>query len=103
MANVVLNSHVASTFTNEEVICNNIIQVFGQAMINHDVPKLKELFDDLFANVLGNFHDEKVIKILNKISDILFELNWNDWSDQCIDEYINALGNGESRLMAKYS
>lgn len=102
MNNVVFNSGIIPQ-NNEQKVCQNVIEKFGNAMINHDIPVLKELFEDFYANVIKNFKDPNVIKSLTAMTHILFELNWNDWSDKCIEEYIDALGKGQSKLMAKYS
>jgi hypothetical protein len=102
MNNVVFNSGIIPQ-NNEQQVCKNVIEKFGNAMINHDVRVLKELFEDFFANVGHNFKDFNVIKTLNKMNDILFDLNWHDWDENVIDEYVAALGKGQSKLMAKYS
>lgn len=88
---------------NEQQVCKNVIEKFGQAMLDHDISVLQELFEDFFANVVHNFKDFNVIKTLNKMNDILFDLNWHDWDKRVIDEYVNALGKGQSKLMTKYS
>lgn len=96
------NSGIVAT-TKEQQVCKNVIEKFGQAMLDHNIPVLQELFNDFFANVVSNFKDFNVIKTLNKMNDILFDLNWNDWSDESIDQYVQALSQGQSKLMAKYS
>lgn len=96
------NSGIVAT-TKEQQVCKNVIEKFGQAMLDHDIPVLQELFNDFFANVVSNFKDFNVIKTLNKMNDILFDLKWHNWDERVIDEYINALGKGQSKLMTKYS
>ena len=88
----------------EERVCKNVIEIFGNAMINHDVSKLKELYNDFYANILGNFHNKNVIEALSKMCDMLFEMDWNDWSDEIINQYLQSLSTGSSnRLLSKYA
>ena len=101
MNNITFNSGILPR-NDEEKICKNITEKFGNACINHDVKALQELHDDLWMGIDSQFTEPHVRAALNQLSDILFEMECHLWDTKYIDNFIKGSMEGKTTLAAKY-